>query len=119
MLSPKAPLLSDAKRFTSANRASVFREVPRIPAGANRLGESLAFQRREVLVNAHGWLLQALTLPLGRCADDVRSKVELVREEVVGMLCLDAIRLEDSLGKVLRLKVTIRSAPQRMAAART
>jgi len=49
-------------------------------------------------------LFQTLTLPLGRCADDVRSKVELVREEVVGMLSLDAIRLVDSLGKVLEVE---------------
>src|SRR5208337_5624933 len=74
------------------------------PRARNRLGESLAFQRREVFFNAHGRLLQTLTLSLGCCADDVRSKVELVREEVVGMLCLDAIRLENSLGKVFEVE---------------
>jgi hypothetical protein len=45
----------------------------------NRLGETLLFQRFEILLDGERRFLQALTLLLGRRTDEVRSEIELIK----------------------------------------
>ncbi len=56
------------------------------PQSPNGRGKPLSLQRSDIRFNAQGRILQTLTLSFGRRTYDIGSKVELLREKVVGML---------------------------------
>ena len=46
----------------------------------------------QILINAVGWILQSVTHLLDSTAKDARSQIEMITQELIWMLCLDAER---------------------------
>ena len=80
------------------NRGSKqFNELPEL---SDRLGESLAFQRREEFLGCPGRVLQTRPLPFDGRADRARSNIEKEQKEVIRMQGLDIEQSERRRGEV-------------------
>ncbi|MDX8520734.1 hypothetical protein [Mesorhizobium dulcispinae] len=86
---------------------------------ANRFRQALPLQRIEVFGRASGRVPQPRATSLNRDQYDSIVDAELLENEIVGVDQVQMVFIENGLGKIPEVEVTIASAAETMAAART
>ena len=74
------------------------------PKTRHRLSQALSFKSGEILINVPGSVIKDCPVPRGGSTDDIRCQVELECQEVVGMLCFDAIGPQFFFRKILEIE---------------